>query len=429
MDRGSLGAWSSDEFKVTVLANSVAGADAGLPLEVRFVSSIAKLVRLRQAQSGTNADPMRLGIFLLQPQVPTTATAAKREPMLNNGLTALTGRLWFVNAVASMGHFIDLASDDNDTVFKFITDEIKAGETPTIVVDPRPITWDIRFYEKGLSNAEEYSSITISEGTLTLAEVFAAIEHIYRKRLVTPDAQLKAGKLWENDRKVWPAENAEDLVSMYLTIGLTTAFPTYNVEAEQPLVTGRLDIEIDEPNPLDRSKVTKHAVLELKILRSFNSSGTSISEAFNLDWILKGLEQAAAYRTEQGHRHAALCCFDMRKEDTGEKCFEHVKALSEQHTVALKRWYLYSTSGRYRPAPVPGDAQPGRRRALAQDQRGPGPDPGPLEGLAETGTGATCSAAWSATATHSWRATPPGSGPATGSRTTRWSPSPRSGRR
>ena len=103
-----------------------------------------------------------------------------------------------------------------------------------------------------------------------------------------------------------------------------------------PKYPGRTDLEIEQGNPVDHSLVTRYAILELKVLRSFGSTGHVVTQGFTDDWIESGVEQAAAYRAEKEARWSALCCFDMRVEDLGHaKCFESVQDMAESVCVWL----------------------------------------------------------------------------------------------
>src|SRR5687767_3721207 len=102
------------------------------------------------------------------------------------------------------------------------------------------------------------------------------------------------------------------------------AFPTCTIRHEETGTSGRLDLEIEETDEASLGTVVRYAVLEPKVLRSFRSGGSTYSDQKNLDWIEDGVGQAASYRAERKALAAALCCFDMRKEMTGEKCFDHV---------------------------------------------------------------------------------------------------------
>jgi hypothetical protein len=349
-DITSLGAWTGDDLAGTACANVGIGADADLPITVRFLAGVAKLVRRRLAEQGANTDPARPAIFLLEPNArPYKAGAQpKRVPMLDNGLTSVTGRLWFVSPVVVTGKYVELDDDDDETIFGVVTTSLELGAVPAIVFDPRTTVPTVRFYPHGLADAETCEAVGIAGSDVSLQRIYEAIEKVYQNCLVTPEAQARAGKLWVDGDKWWPSPQAEDVVQLYLRAGLTTAFPTCTVRHEQTAVPGRLDLEIEESDALDRSKVTRHAVLELKVLRSFRSSGTVVSAKDTLEWVESGVRQAASYRGERGALAAALCCFDMRQQHSGEKCFEHIRDLATGLTVDLKHWFIFGTSEQYR---------------------------------------------------------------------------------
>src|SRR5580704_6721219 len=119
-----------------------------------------------------------------------------------------------------------------------------------------------------MSAPEDVRSLSIT-GTVTLNNIFAVIDQIHQKSLVTADAHSAAGKLWVNSVKCHPIEKAEDCIQMYLRIGLATWFPTCDIRWEERSVAGRLDLKIGESDALDKTRVTRHAILELKVLRSF----------------------------------------------------------------------------------------------------------------------------------------------------------------
>ncbi len=271
------------------------------------------------AEKGAETDPARPAVFLLEPNAPAHSTEAppKRVPMLDNGLTSVTGRLWFVTPVVVTGKYIELDETDDDALFAIVTDALALGHVPAILFDPRTTIPTVRFYSNVLSDPETCDSIAISDTEVTLQKIYEAIDKVYMHCLVTPEAQARVGKLWEDESKWWPSSKAEDLVQLYLRAGLTTAFPTCTVRHEQTAVPGRLDLEIEQSDPLDRGRIMRHAVLELKVLRSFRSSGTPVPKSETLDWVASGVRQAASYRDERGALAAALCCFDMRKEHTG----------------------------------------------------------------------------------------------------------------
>ncbi len=272
--------------------------------------------------------------------------------MLDNGLTTLTGRLWFVGAVVVSGHFIALGDDDDDTLFNIVTDELGMGEVPAIVFDPRGAFPQVRYYPAGLNDTENCKILQATASNVSLERIFEAIGRIYDECLVTPDAQSPGGKLWKDSRRGRPYPDAEARIQTALKVGLVMAFPLCTVRHEQASVSGRSDLEIEEGDPLDRGKIARHAVLELKVLRSVWSNGAQVSDRETCEWIEGGVKQAATYRKDKSAAAAALCCFDMRKENLGETCFEHVLVLAADLDVKLRRWFLYSTDKRYRDATI-----------------------------------------------------------------------------
>ena len=294
-------------------------------------------------------------MFLLEPNARAhdPEVTPKRVPMLDNGLTAVTGCLWFVSPVVVMGKYIDLNDEDDDSLFGLVTEALDLGDVPAIVFDPRVRPASVRFYPNGLGDTEKLDTIALT-GDVSLQRIYEAIDQVYQNCLITLEAQAQAGKLWEDGRRWWPSSQAEDIVQLYLRAGLTTAFPTCTVRHEQTSASGRLDLQIEENHPHDRSQITRHAVLELKVLRSFRSSGTTVQPQATLDWVESGVKQARSYRCEIGARAAALCCFDMRREHSGEQCFDHVRDLATKLVVDLKLWFLFGTSEQYRKFSVDG---------------------------------------------------------------------------
>jgi len=347
-----LGPWADDDFVGTVLAASAAGVDSDLPDEIRFMGGVAKLIRTRIAEAGDDTDPARPAVFLLEPTARTHRPdiAPKRAPMLDNALTAINGRLWFMSPVPVVGSYVELEDCDDDKLFRIVTDELQLGDVPAAIFDPRTAIPQLRLYRNGLGDPGTCEILRVDFVDVSLPRVFEIINRIYETGLVTPTAQEQAGKLWENDEKHWVAQDAELKVQLYLRMGLQGALLLCHVRSEEDIVSGRYDIAIMEVDPLDRSCARWHAILELKVLRTFGSRGGSYSDQDTRDRVESGVRQAASYRNEKGALAAALCCFDMRHENTGEECFSHVVDLADAHQVVLRTWFIYATCEQYREA-------------------------------------------------------------------------------
>jgi hypothetical protein len=339
--------WDIDELKVTVASNAGVGSDSGLPDDVRFAIGIAKLVRRQLAEAVQNR-PLP-AVFLLEPNVRTQEgnMKPKRVPMLDNGLTPLGGRLWYVNEAVVSGKYVELDRTDDDELFSFVTERLQLGHVPAAIVELRTTVPSVRLYPAGLGQPDKVRSLPIV-GAVTLNGIFAAVDHVHKKSLVTPEATSKAGRLWVDGSQWRPVETAEDVIQMYLRIGLATWFPTCDIRWEERSIAGRLDLKIEESDALDRTRITRHAILELKVLRSYGSTGKSVSSTVTRAWIKSGVTQAFSYGEEWGAKRRALCCFDMRKQPTGELCFRAVRALAKKLSVELRLWFLFGSSARYR---------------------------------------------------------------------------------
>lgn len=349
----SLGPWEDANLRATARSEAGLGTDAGLPPQVRFRSSIAKLVRKRIAVRGDASEPDFASVFLLMPSPPDSAAAyaPKRVPRLDNGLHPINGKLWFVGAGPGSGHWIPAEIADDDDLFNLVTDTLDLGDIQAIIFDPRHPEPHVRHYPYGLNDPDNFEDLSIANRAVTIDAVTAAIETTHAEKMITPDAQPKSMPLWFDRDRWWPYKDAEDRVQTYLEIALNAAFPTCTVRAEQPMPEGRLDIEIIENNPIDRSEVTQHGILELKVLRSFGQGGSVYTKKYTSGWIRSGVEQAAAYRDSKGAKWGALVCFDMRTHDIGEAaCFKPVHTLAKSLDVHLRRYFMYATSKQLRSA-------------------------------------------------------------------------------
>ena len=338
--------WTADELRETLRQGTGSGADYDLDHATRFVRGVATVVRSREAVDRDKNDSRQLSVFLLQP---SRDESLPHEPMLDRGLTPIAGKVWFVNAPVVSGRARALENEDAESVFKVVTQDLAMGEVPAVVVDPRLPSVDVRYYPKGLADPDSCVHVRLRGSDVDLRQVCEIIDRVFQC-LVTPDAQPQANRLWKDADKGRPYRDAEHRVQAALYYSFRAEFASCRVYGEFKGTMGRADLHIAEHDPVNPALVTYLVVLELKVLRSRGESGSSYSEDENLDWVDKGVKQAGMYRQEHGHRVAVLCCFDMRDEDTGDDCFRLVHEQATALQVWLRRWYVYSSSERYREA-------------------------------------------------------------------------------
>jgi hypothetical protein len=337
-----LNEWSAEELLQTARESYGLGADAEMPNEVRFQREVVRLIRKRIIRSGVaTGDP---AVFFLAPHGPSDSEASelKSFPMLDNGLTPVEGRFWFVGPVVRSGRALDLPSLTDDELFAY-AEELGVGGAPAIFFDTRTDAPSARFYARGLASPDFCTDLRIADTPPDVDEIFAAIDRIHGRFLATPKEQLGRGRLWEKPRKRWVASDAEATIGLYLVAGLFREFPGCVVRPEIEGVTGRVDLEIQEVDLFAPSTITHHAILELKVIRTYGSTGTPYSADEMRKWIREGVIQAASYRDERHASLAALCCFDMRS-PPGEKCFTHVGSLAKRRKVDLEVWLVFATA-------------------------------------------------------------------------------------
>ena len=342
--------WPDDNLRATVHAHYGDGADADLPEWLRFLIGVVGIIdnRARQASESEQTP----AVFFLAPGGPASLDGAnlRSEPLLDNGLSELGGQLWFVGPVPRNGLAFALPEWPTDAeLFERIEGELAIGDLPAVLFDPRPDPPQVRHYPNGLADRDRVEVIATAGQPIDLARVLDVVELAHRNELEKPRSSPEPARLWQNGAKHHPKRDAEARIQNTLRIALQATFPATVVRDEQPQSSGRLDLEIEEALQ-PAGTFIRHALLELKVLRSFTETGTRVSAAKVAEAIEEGLRQAIAYRDERGTLASALCCFDMRKAHSGDSCFAPVSKRAGEKKVALRVWPLYGTAAQFRKA-------------------------------------------------------------------------------
>jgi hypothetical protein len=320
------------------------GADAGLPDELRFVLGVIQLVRERDRELAVTNEldggELSPAVFFFAPTL-QDSVESKVQPMLNMGRIPLGGKFWLLGPTSNFGREIPLESwEDDEAVFAFAT-ELNLHELPAIVLETRTEEIRLRRFPNGLKDLEHVEEVPLQIDELTIKEVFERIDEIHRSTLRIPQGP-KEFRLWEKPSQHWPVERVEEKIQEILRIGLQSALYSAFVKVEQPQPSGRIDLVIEER--VAPSTFVRHALLELKALRSYGSTGKSVSQRMNEEWVAEGVDQVASYRNESESRAAALVCFDLRDGNTGEQCFRKVKQKAESLKIELGVWHIYASA-------------------------------------------------------------------------------------
>ena len=249
---------------------------------------------------------------------------------------------------AATSVFEEYAGDANG-VFERIA-ELQCDQLPTMVYDPGAGKTRLSYYPTGTHTDDGMIEVDLDVGPVTEAEILSAIEGVYRSVLCTPDNSGPT-KIWENTVKCYPIEEAERTIQQFLRAGLAGRFHWCTIRAEQAGKLGRTDLEVVDNRTGELGSVTHHALLELKVLRSFSHSGSAYAAAETQEAVSKGVKQAHSYGKENNTLLRMLCCFDMRSDDVGDTTtFAQVQTEAATLCVSLKRWYLYRSSEHMRDA-------------------------------------------------------------------------------
>jgi hypothetical protein len=344
-----LGAWAQDDLASTVRWNYGRGVDADLSPPLRMLGAVARVARRRRLQDTAAMDSGAPAVFLLR-QPAFGMPAVTNVPMVDTGLHRLSGRVWFVNEVFYSGKCVEAPGDDAE-LFTFVNETLQCGEEVAVIYDPRLDPPELRLYRSGLATPDDCTVVSVEEfGSITLDHILSVVDHVWEKLLVTPDSQDEEGRLWASPSQFRPYAQAERRVQMHLRDGLAVAFPTCDIRKEQPGTPGRIDLLIEEADPAGSGSITAYAVLELKVLRSKLSTGIAVSDAANSQAIDDGIRQAATYRDDRHALEAALCCFDMRRQPTGDTIFDDHRTTADTNGVVLRLWFLFANYQQYRRA-------------------------------------------------------------------------------
>ena len=348
MAEGDLGAWTSAELAATAGEHDGAGSDQDLDKSLRFRRNVARLVNRRWRRTDGRRDA--LAIFVLD-QAPRSGDEWQRVPMLDNGETEIVGRVWFVNEVVRSGRFREVTMGSDAGAFDYVCQELRRGDKPAIIYNPRVSPAEARYYPQGMSTVDKCDVFCVGNMEVTVESVKEVIRRVYENVLITPDALVDEVKaLWKDPDRKWVSKQAEATIQAHVKTGLAVHFFDCSVRHERKLVSGRIDLEIERRDPQNPGSFTRPAVIEIKALRTFRCTGRRHRAGAIRRWIESGVRQVAAYRDECSAAFGILCCFDMRCTDSGEECFEHVEEMAARLSVALDRWFLYGSSREYREA-------------------------------------------------------------------------------
>jgi hypothetical protein len=337
--------WSDELVAATLEAVGLsAGADSNLPDEARFVRRVREVVSSAIERHGALSTS---ALYVLAPSSEDRlAGIAESHKRIHTGEIDPSGHIWFVGAAAKSAFSIPLDGRSTDGALEYCI-ELGFGESPCVFCDTAATPPTFAWYPSGLSEPDD-----VIEGPLTrtsrptLEELLEVVDRVHRTRLMTSFNQGEDTSLWADSDHHFAHKRAEKRVQDALLLGIGGAFgPPYIVEQERPGNSGRFDIGFRES--AGGGTTTLHAILELKVARSFGSTGKSVSEARTEAHIIDGVEQAYAYAYEHEARDKACLVFDLRTTDA-QIPPELAEARAATLSVLLRFWRCFPNSTHWR---------------------------------------------------------------------------------
>lgn len=340
MSDAKLGLWKEDDISATVARYTGNRYYHSLPDNVQFIHSVGKILAIRNARDAS-ALCSAPSFYVLGPVPEGIQLVPKREPTFSLGGVNVAGKVWFGAAAMNSSNGFSIPSDaDADVLFTFVSETLASGTRSAIYFDGSTNDVVLRFYPNGVDNPDDCEDILFGGKHINEATVKAMLDRIHERSLITPTASMASRKLWKDGTKCFPAERPEGAIQEIVEIGLGNALGNVRVKREETGIYGRFDLALIEQDPLEPTKTINHAILELKVVKSFTHTGNEVSDAANHKAVLKGLKQAFSYQKEHGSRISAVCCYDMRQShSSGDKCRYAAKL-----GVEFWAWPLFSTT-------------------------------------------------------------------------------------
>ena len=318
----------------------------------RFVVNVAQLI-VQRAEAGESGG---FAFFLCSDRIRTHAKfcVGDPEPFLQHGNQPILGKVWIASASMGGARRVDTQSNDVGGLFS----EIEGGplaHLPAVIVDWEAEEPRADFYPKGISESDKMISIDLSGSQISANDITWALNHFYQRRLMAPQLIREGGgnPIWQIASKGVPCEKVEERIQGRLMDSLQSRYPRHELHGEPVVKEGRADIVIYfitvdvAGEPVSRNDW----LLELKALREKTHTGAKIAKNKADKAIEEGLSQVIRYRTKLPARNAAVCCYDLRKENPGDdSCFNCIKNEAAAEKVYTWRWYLYRNARAVRSA-------------------------------------------------------------------------------
>lgn len=258
-------------------------------------------------------EPLKPAIFVLV-AVPRQiaslyGTPAKIHDVELQGSNQWAGKLIFAAKHGTAGWAVPLIGNSvPDTIQAILAKS--HGEHPAAVFYPEKRIISCAANGLAADSPSVRLSLPKNARELTMDELKRVMELVRQEGLITPS--VCPPNVWSVPANYIPATETETQLQWCLAAEMRGYFRPLLVEREQVVSVGRIDIcftDLNAYGPEERHP----AVVEVKVLRSYGSGKSPISEQTNIFALIRGMGQAKSYRVKKQAKLGALACFDLRK--------------------------------------------------------------------------------------------------------------------
>ena len=286
----------------------------------RFAQAVRALVEKRARNAWPNEGAADLAVFVMVDRPRRVGQQHRARPFLDPAAQGepVLGRLFFANGDATRGHVMSLPTEPN-AILDWIDDH-DLGRFPLVIAYRNSKQMVTR--RAGTSDFARDDPIRDAEPTATLCELSKALSHFHRKWLIAP-RRCPSG-VWEPRcaGRYIPGPRPERSIQYPLEVALDSWFQgILRTGGEETTTLGRIDLLLLKRR--EGEPFAYWAVIELKIIKSFTNARrgtepTPIRDNDNVDAIVEGVKQAAAYREDCSAEEALLEIYDLRQDKSDD---------------------------------------------------------------------------------------------------------------
>ena len=275
----------------------------------RFAQAVRTLVEKRAQKGWPKEGAADMAVFVLVDYPRKEGQAHGGTPFADPVAqgTPLLGRLFFASADASHGHFIAVPTDEGAVLDWLEQNELVDRPIVTVYRDAKEMVTR----RKGIRDSARSDAIRDKEPSATAQELLEALDLYHRSEVVTP-TDCPDG-VWNCARRYIPGPEPEKSIQKALRLSLNSWFRgVVRAGTEDTTKIGRIDVRLLKKEA--SGGLAYWIILELKVIKSYTSTGTSVGDSANVEAIVKGVKQAGAYRANRDAVEGMLEVYDLRQD-------------------------------------------------------------------------------------------------------------------